>query len=436
MVMISAYQLQNRSFLSTIFLSLLISMTVILQGFLSSNFIIQSADAQLTQESGDGSSFSSSPSSIFGGMSNDGVNPSSSSVSNINNTGINTALASTFDNQGVYTIQFPSDWTISTNLASAQQQSQQGTTVTSSPFANILGGSSANAGNFPSTAPTTIPPTVKLNTTFSYLEVIVVSSPTTLNTQQFQTQAQNFPYVIESLYPGITILKTEYGKYKIDGRDAASYPFSSVVPNTQGLNINLTGFAVIAPMASSENNRFMTIAFVSLPSVYQQILPEVNQILSSIRIEGNNGANNNSGGGFDNNSNLGNLGAKTSSTTNTTANTQLENSLLNEGILLYNQGNYTGSIDAYDKVLQLNATNIYAWYYRGLALEQLGRYQEATQSYDRALQIDPNYVDALHEKASLQSRLNSSSNTGSGTTNNNNNNNNVGFGSGVIQTNP
>ena len=46
-----------------------------------------------------------------------------------------------------------------------------------------------------------------------------------------------------------------------------------------------------------------------------------------------------------------------------------------------------------------------ALYNKGIALDNLGKYQEAITYYDKVLAINPNYVDALNNKAVAEANL-------------------------------
>jgi tetratricopeptide (TPR) repeat protein len=57
-------------------------------------------------------------------------------------------------------------------------------------------------------------------------------------------------------------------------------------------------------------------------------------------------------------------------------------------------GRYEESIEAYDRALQLDPSDVRAWTEKGKALRSLGRGREAVLSYDRALEIDPDHASA------------------------------------------
>ena len=51
-------------------------------------------------------------------------------------------------------------------------------------------------------------------------------------------------------------------------------------------------------------------------------------------------------------------------------------------------------IQAYKKVVELDAGNLDALYNLGHSYRQKGMYKEAIVSYKKVLEIDPNYIDA------------------------------------------
>ena len=56
---------------------------------------------------------------------------------------------------------------------------------------------------------------------------------------------------------------------------------------------------------------------------------------------------------------------------------------------LFNQGDYQGAIQYYDKALELDPKNAWAWGGKGAALANLGSNKEAINCFDKALEIDP-----------------------------------------------
>ena len=73
-----------------------------------------------------------------------------------------------------------------------------------------------------------------------------------------------------------------------------------------------------------------------------------------------------------------------------TQNARVE-TLLQQGHDQLEREQYQEAIVSFDKVIEVKADNLQAWYNRGVALFQLGRYQEALDSYDKALEIQPDY---------------------------------------------
>lgn len=64
------------------------------------------------------------------------------------------------------------------------------------------------------------------------------------------------------------------------------------------------------------------------------------------------------------------------------------------GQQLYEQGNFTGAINAYGEALKLNPNSAETYSYLGLALEQFATPVEAIVAYKMALQLDPTLEDA------------------------------------------
>ncbi len=50
---------------------------------------------------------------------------------------------------------------------------------------------------------------------------------------------------------------------------------------------------------------------------------------------------------------------------------------------------YSEALESYDRALELDPKNVYAWNNRGNTLNSLSRYSEALESYDRTLELDP-----------------------------------------------
>ncbi len=73
-----------------------------------------------------------------------------------------------------------------------------------------------------------------------------------------------------------------------------------------------------------------------------------------------------------------------------------------KGRALFDSGDYTDAIEAYDHALEIESSYPDADYHKGLALYELGRYEEAILSFDQALESDPHIDGAIfHRGASL-----------------------------------
>jgi hypothetical protein len=75
------------------------------------------------------------------------------------------------------------------------------------------------------------------------------------------------------------------------------------------------------------------------------------------------------------------------------------------GVALFETGDYRGAIAGFDKALALNPNMSEAWNNRGLALIHLEKYQEALVSFDRALYINPRHENAKKARAFVVDRI-------------------------------
>jgi len=64
------------------------------------------------------------------------------------------------------------------------------------------------------------------------------------------------------------------------------------------------------------------------------------------------------------------------------------------GILLTKEGNFTESIECYDKALEINPTDIQILKNKFYSLSYLGKHEEAIECYDKILYINPNDLNA------------------------------------------
>jgi tetratricopeptide (TPR) repeat protein len=75
-----------------------------------------------------------------------------------------------------------------------------------------------------------------------------------------------------------------------------------------------------------------------------------------------------------------------------------ETTIMERAYDFLNEGEIEYALQLYDKILQVNPTDIHALNYKGLALASLGHYDEAIQWYDKVLKIDSTNVSALNNK--------------------------------------
>ena len=75
--------------------------------------------------------------------------------------------------------------------------------------------------------------------------------------------------------------------------------------------------------------------------------------------------------------------------------------LYNEGVVLYNLGNYEKALIAYDNSIKLDPKIALVWNNKGATLHSLGRNEESMVAYDRAIEINPNYCDPWYNKGNI-----------------------------------
>lgn len=69
------------------------------------------------------------------------------------------------------------------------------------------------------------------------------------------------------------------------------------------------------------------------------------------------------------------------------------NTVLNLGIQRYNENDYPGALDYFDRAAKENPDMVEVFYYRGLAHLGAGHNAEASADFKRALEIDPTYKE-------------------------------------------
>lgn len=75
------------------------------------------------------------------------------------------------------------------------------------------------------------------------------------------------------------------------------------------------------------------------------------------------------------------------------------------GHLLYDQGNYEASVDAFSKAIQQNPDNAVAWKLKGAAFNALGRFEEGINCLNKAIDIDPQSGNAWGLKSFALNQL-------------------------------
>ncbi|MGA2884861.1 MAG: tetratricopeptide repeat protein [Halobacteriota archaeon] len=71
---------------------------------------------------------------------------------------------------------------------------------------------------------------------------------------------------------------------------------------------------------------------------------------------------------------------------------------VNEGIALYQQGDYQGALGKFGKATEADPTLAAAWSDKGCALGRLGERDAALEAFNKALEIDPDNREAREGK--------------------------------------
>ncbi|MEM2759277.1 MAG: tetratricopeptide repeat protein [Nitrososphaerales archaeon] len=66
---------------------------------------------------------------------------------------------------------------------------------------------------------------------------------------------------------------------------------------------------------------------------------------------------------------------------------------------------YEEALECYNKALGANPNNAITWHNRGLSLASLKRLKEAVESFEKAIELNPKYAKAWYNKGRLLSKL-------------------------------
>jgi tetratricopeptide (TPR) repeat protein len=75
--------------------------------------------------------------------------------------------------------------------------------------------------------------------------------------------------------------------------------------------------------------------------------------------------------------------------------------LFDKGVALYNENNFTGSLDAYEKAIEIDPSNAEAWNNMGIDLGILGKYDEALYAFREAAQLNSSYAEAWYNMGAI-----------------------------------
>lgn len=75
-------------------------------------------------------------------------------------------------------------------------------------------------------------------------------------------------------------------------------------------------------------------------------------------------------------------------------------------VLLYEGANdLEEAIDSFDRAIEIDPDNAFAWEFKAIALRSLGRYEAAIECYDKSIELDPLDYSAIYNRALLLERL-------------------------------
>jgi hypothetical protein len=109
-----------------------------------------------------------------------------------------------------------------------------------------------------------------------------------LDPQDFESAFETSPRILQSILPNITIIKSDFGLYNIDGQKAGSViytlPLSSFgIPEFKGLNGNVKGLQIMVPL-SDRTGRVLSITFATAENLFEKYLPIAESVINSTKI--------------------------------------------------------------------------------------------------------------------------------------------------------
>ncbi len=72
-----------------------------------------------------------------------------------------------------------------------------------------------------------------------------------------------------------------------------------------------------------------------------------------------------------------------------------------KGVALYDENNFTGSLSAYEKAIEIDPSNAEAWNNKGIDLAILGKYDEALYAFRQATQLNSSYAEAWYNMGAI-----------------------------------
>ena len=72
--------------------------------------------------------------------------------------------------------------------------------------------------------------------------------------------------------------------------------------------------------------------------------------------------------------------------------------LLERGASLASDGRYDEALEAYNKAIELDPKDAFAWFYKGFTLRDLKRNDEALEAYNKSIELDPKDASTWNNK--------------------------------------